>query len=276
MGLGLVLWFCLNAVYATAYPDDGLAPESRLDELRNTLKKKHSGLVATKVKIFGKQYIVHNREGVYSTVSGNSARGFESIRVIRAIDQAGLIQNGDKVLVIGVGNGIDAIAARLKGAIVDGIDIDPQSVELAKFNLDFLGLQDNTNIFLHNGVEGLGSYDVIIWNVNEPTDRMLYDNRYRIHSDRMLEILSDLPNHLTPKGFALWGLYFNRFHIWKELFEKANLQYEILIRKSFPNPNMEALPYRSGAVRLTPEKAKAPIKENDAFPNINTPFETSL
>ncbi len=94
------------------------------------------------------------------------------------------VQEGDHVLDVGCGSGILAMAALLKGAVVDACDTDPLSVENAQANADQNGL---TYRRLWEGPvqETDENYDVIIAN---------------IVADVLVFIASDLKKRLREGG----------------------------------------------------------------------------
>ncbi|ADG13413.1 methylase [Methanocaldococcus infernus ME] len=70
---------------------------------------------------------------------------------------------GKRVLDVGTGTGILAIASALKGGIVEGIDINPKAIELAKKNAKLNGVK--VKFYLSNLFENVkGKYDVILFN----------------------------------------------------------------------------------------------------------------
>ncbi len=153
-----------------------------------------------------------------------------------------LIRKGDKVLVFGCGRGIDVIAAGLSQAgSVDAIDINDNAIQNTKLNLQRWNL-NNVNVMKNDGFNGLGRYDVIIFNAPliEPGGKRDSENlaSYDINGNVNMKFLNQLKDHLTDttglavysneysgdsegvldKAFAENGLFVDK--IWWENFDK--------------------------------------------------------
>lgn len=78
-----------------------------------------------------------------------------------------LVQGGERVLDIGTGSGILAIAALLLGAdSADGVDIDPMCVRTAKENAQMNGVEDRFQVLVGNLSEKVtGTYQIITANI---------------------------------------------------------------------------------------------------------------
>jgi len=116
------------------------------------------------------------------------------------------IHSGDKVLEIGCGTGYVSITAALAGAEVEGVDINPDAVELSTKNAMLNGV--SARFFLSDIFEDVsGSYDVIMFNPpylpSEDFEGDTFDkcwdggNDGREATDRFLDGVCE---HLNPDG----------------------------------------------------------------------------
>ncbi|MCF7917307.1 MAG: sugar transferase, partial [Candidatus Omnitrophica bacterium] len=123
-----------------------------------------------------------------------------------------LIPKNSKVLVVGCGRGLDVICAGLSNAVtVDAIDLSSYEIENTRMNLKLWGLE-TVNVFKNKGLDGLGQYDLIIFNAplvemdqREPENKRHHlsakDYKGKINQD----FLRRLKQHLTPSGFAIYS-----------------------------------------------------------------------
>jgi methylase of polypeptide subunit release factors len=133
----------------------------------------------------------------------------------RAITESAypLIKQGDSVLVVGCGSGLDVIAAALRGASrVDAIDVSNIAVQNTLFNAQRWGLQKQVQAKLHKGLAGLGRYDVIIFNAPliEMRPRYRFDSGNRVavedlNGEISEDFLKNLHNHLNADGMAVYS-----------------------------------------------------------------------
>ncbi|MHC4124438.1 MAG: 50S ribosomal protein L11 methyltransferase [Planctomycetota bacterium] len=189
-------------------------------------------------------------EGVYRPRPDNYFSGFDSTAIPEVLYKKKLLKPGVRVLVIGTGCGYDAIAAARQGAFVDAIDIDPDAIDDTIKNSQRIGFSDRIKAFIHDGVEGLGKYDVIIWNT--PSLREYYgDTGHSMPADRMIEIVHDIKNHLTKDGFSIFRA---DLHDWyKDLLKKTGLNYEILMETEVSVVDHDEMIRHNTIVKLTPE-----------------------
>jgi ribosomal protein L11 methyltransferase len=125
---------------------------------------------------------------------------------LRAI--ATVVTQGDEVMDVGCGSGILAMAALLKGAIVDACDTDPLSVDNARVNAQ----QNNLSYRrLWEGPinETQEDYDVIVAN---------------IVADVLVFIASDLKKRLREKGILVLSGIMDKY---EEKVLRAYKEYEI-------------------------------------------------
>ncbi|MCP4650671.1 MAG: methyltransferase [PVC group bacterium] len=78
---------------------------------------------------------------------------------------AELTKPGMKVLVIGTGAGVEAYIAANKGAYVDAVDIRKMAVENTKITCSNTDFSHRVNAFVNDMYNGLGKYDLIVWNM---------------------------------------------------------------------------------------------------------------
>jgi release factor glutamine methyltransferase len=75
------------------------------------------------------------------------------------------VQEGERVLDMGTGSGVNAILAASTGAYVSAVDINPHAVDVARQNAERSGLADRIEVHtsdLFDDVEG--QFDVIVYN----------------------------------------------------------------------------------------------------------------
>lgn len=79
----------------------------------------------------------------------------------------GYVSNSSRVLDIGAGSGILSIGSVLLGAeFADGVDIDAQSVKVAKENAEINGVSDKTNYLVGDLADKIsGKYDIVCANI---------------------------------------------------------------------------------------------------------------
>ena len=232
------------------------------------------------ISILGRQIILTNTWDVYETRIGeNGEPCFECVRLIMALEKnPDLIRPGDNVLIIGCGNGIDTIAALLMGANVTSIDVNSDPVELTIYNLKINGLWDENRVkvLVHEGLEGLGQYDRIIWHTPEPVGdyfrRWLEDPgvyRYFISKGELIFILRSMPQHLSERGYGVFCRYFYSKHdLWTKVIKKANLAMTVVLQKREAIPEYPDF-LGSGVVKLSP-----PARSNSYAHRSSSPLAT--
>ena len=84
---------------------------------------------------------------------------------MEALDER--VQGGERVLDIGTGSGILAIAAlKLGAAVAEGVDIDPVAVRTAGENAALNGVQDKLTVLVGDlSDKASGTYDIITANI---------------------------------------------------------------------------------------------------------------
>ncbi len=104
---------------------------------------------------------------------------------VRALE--GCVRPGSRVLDVGTGSGVLAIAAaKLGAAVVEAIDIDPVAVEAALANVEANGVGDTVAVRLGDLTSGVGGrFDVVVAN---------------ILADVIVELAPDVPRVLAPGG----------------------------------------------------------------------------
>lgn len=100
------------------------------------------------------------------------------------------VNENSTVLDIGCGSGILSIASVLLGAkYSDGVDIDEQSVKVAKENAELNGVSDKTNYIVGNLAEKIdGKYSIVCAN---------------IVADIIIELLENVSNYMTEDGIIV-------------------------------------------------------------------------
>jgi release factor glutamine methyltransferase len=131
---------------------------------------------------------------------------FESSEALVEHLATGVVVAGMKVLDMGTGSGIGAIAAARQGAQVVAVDISPEAVRCARINVLLNRVEDSVEVRcgdLFAPVEG-ESFDLILFNppYYGGTPRESWERAWR--SDDVLDRFArDLPAYLKPSGRAL-------------------------------------------------------------------------
>lgn len=142
------------------------------------------------------------------------------------------IRGGERVLDVGTGTGILAVAARKLGADhVTAIDIDPRACEEARKNVSRNGVEERV-VVVEGGIRSVpGRYDVIAANLRTPV---------------LSEILPDLSDRVERSGVAiLSGILERELHPFLSL----------LADRGFDPPSIRGI---SGWVTLVAGKRTAP------------------
>lgn len=123
------------------------------------------------------------------------------------------IKNGTKMLDIGTGSGILAIASSLLGAeTAIGVDIDAQSVKTAKENAEINNVQNKCEFIVGDLADKIsGKYDVICANIVADVIIKLFDNVKDFMTDDGVLIISgiidirkdDVLNSAAAHGFKI-------------------------------------------------------------------------
>jgi release factor glutamine methyltransferase len=75
------------------------------------------------------------------------------------------VQEGERVLDMGTGSGVNAILAASTGAYVSAVDINPHAVDVARENTERSGLADRIEVHRSDLFdEVVGQFDVIVYN----------------------------------------------------------------------------------------------------------------
>lgn len=117
------------------------------------------------------------------------------------------IETGERVLDMGTGSGILAVAAALEGGEVTAVDISPEALACARRNAGTNGVEIafiESDLFRHVK----GSFDVVIFNppylpTEEWSNSSKGDQQWDGGGDGVVTIerfLRDLPDHLAPEG----------------------------------------------------------------------------
>jgi release factor glutamine methyltransferase len=117
------------------------------------------------------------------------------------------VQEGERVLDVGTGSGVNAILAASTGAYVSAVDINPHAVDVARENAERSGLGDRIEVHrsdLFSEVEG--RFDVIVYNPpfrwfarNNVFDSIRSDENYRA----VMTFFRNARQYLTRSGRML-------------------------------------------------------------------------
>ncbi len=137
--------------------------------------------------------------------------GVHSSSLISARATAKLAKPGMKVLVIGPGAGVEARIAAELGANVDAVDIQKFAVENTKITCSPVKAQGRVNAFVNDLFEGLGRYDLIIFNMPHVGEKMPKDAPARPSDVNTLDpgakllkrVAEGIAGHITRGGHAV-------------------------------------------------------------------------
>lgn len=148
----------------------------------------------------------------------------------------GLVPAGSRVLDVGTGSGVLAIAAASAGARVVAVDSNPAAVDCARINAEANGVDDRVDIRLGDLFEPVTGeeFDLILCNPpyfpGRPTTPL--DTAFRA-GDFGRRFASDLGGHLTESGRALVILSgLGDEPAFLTAFADAGLEIEILRRRN--------------------------------------------
>jgi len=113
----------------------------------------------------------------------------------------------DRVLDMGTGSGVLAVAAARRAKAVVAIDINPAAVRCASLNADKNGVSDRMSVLrgdLFSTLPGNDRFDVILFNppylegrIRKPIDLALYDPGKRV----VRRFFEEAGRHLTSSGY---------------------------------------------------------------------------
>ena len=148
--------------------------------------------------------------------------------------------NGARVLDMGTGSGILAIAAAKKGGTVLAVDNDPQVVAVARENAADNGVADRVRVERTDGYRGVsGSFDVVLANIlARPVIRMA----------------PALAKRLAPGGVAVLAGFLTRD---ADRVARAQVAAGLLIAARFEDGDWTALLVRRRAGRGSRSRAKS-------------------
>ena len=150
-------------------------PEQRVrtEEVQETLQQMilHGAVVAYKQylyspRVFGQQYDTDRVKLILDPGLAFGTGGHETTSLcLEALDEQ--VRGGERVLDIGTGSGILAIAAlKLGAASAEGVDIDPVAVRTAGENAALNGVQDKLTVLVGDlSDKASGTYDIITANI---------------------------------------------------------------------------------------------------------------
>lgn len=134
-------------------------------------------------KLKPEDVVIHLDPGMAFGTGGHAT----TMGCLTALEQ--LIQGGERVLDLGTGSGILAMAAKKLGAQeVLALDIDPLACQVARENLVKNGIEEGIKV-QEGGIEKAeGFFDLILAN---------------LHTEVLLELLSEFKTRLTPRGHLI-------------------------------------------------------------------------
>jgi len=166
----------------------------------------------------------------FKAIANNKEFHIYGKAVIPSIQSMYLLENsvineGDAVLDVGTGSGIQAVFAAEKASHVVATDIGEDAVKSAKENIKRFGLDKKIDVRLGSLFEPVKKgekFDVIINNINYPEDEENEaDPLWQVHEN----FFKDVQQYLKPDGRIYYqsGFLFNIPRI-KKMLEKNKLQ----------------------------------------------------
>ncbi|USS40742.1 23S rRNA (uracil(1939)-C(5))-methyltransferase RlmD [Thermococcus aggregans] len=148
-------------------------------------------------KFWGEEFIRETLDNVTYLIHPNSFFQTNSYQAVNLVKKVAELVEGEKVLDLYSGVGTFGIYLAKKGFKVEGIEINPFAVEMAKKNVEINNVDAEFRVGADKDVESLRSYDTVI--VDPP--------RAGLHPKLIRKILNDLPENLVyvscnPKTFA--------------------------------------------------------------------------
>ena len=152
------------------------------------------------------------------------------------------INEGESVLDIGTGTGVQAIFAASKASHVLATDIDKQALENTIYNARLYGVEGKISVLksdLFNEIPFNKKFDVIIASLPYPWNKET-QHYWELHE----RFFDDVSNYLNPKGriYYITGLLNNITRI-KKLIEKNNLKIMQLNMEYYAEDQLEPIVY---------------------------------
>ena len=146
---------------------------------------------------WGREFIREVLDNVVYLIHPNSFFQTNSYQAVNLLKKVAEFVEGEKVLDLYSGVGTFGIYLAKKGLKVEGVEINPFAVEMAKRNAEINNVDAEFRIGADKDVKSLRSYDTVI--VDPP--------RAGLHPKLIRKILNDLPENLVyvscnPKTFA--------------------------------------------------------------------------
>ena len=141
--------------------------------------------------------------------------GVSTATVLCAKATAENVKPGMKVLVIGSGTGVETWIAATKGAShVDAVDIKDMAVENTRLTCALAGITEKVNVFKNDMFDGLGKYDLVIFNMphifpevpSSPITDITPSDHNTTDTDRSIlqRYAKGILSHLNPGGKAIF------------------------------------------------------------------------
>jgi release factor glutamine methyltransferase len=170
------------------------------------------------------------------------------------------VKEGESVLDMGTGSGIQAIYAAKKASHVLAVDIVERSIRNTMINARLHGVEDKITARksdLFNNIRPDEKFDVIISNIPFPKNEKTQDN-WKLQE----RFFRDVGNHLTPDGriYFLSGLLDNLPHT-RELVEKNNLK---IVKINMTYVENEKLGYELFTYLIKRAPATSSNKDNES------------
>ena len=205
--------------------------EQRIEKLRewheHTYRELKKIKEEQKITVLGKELFVLS--GIFAPIFS------DSVELAKAV--IGEVRQGDEVLDLGTGTGIQAIFAAEKAKNVLAVDINPIALKCAKKNVENLGLENKIEIKESNLFSNVGNqvFDLIIFDPPfrwfKPRDlleKSELDENYEV----LQKFFKQVKSHLKPNGRII--LVFSNtgdIEYLKELIEKSGFNSIVLSEK---------------------------------------------
>ncbi|NJF24505.1 23S rRNA (uracil(1939)-C(5))-methyltransferase RlmD [Thermococcus sp. Bubb.Bath] len=113
-------------------------------------------------RFWGKEYITEELDGVRYLIHPNSFFQTNSYQAVNLLKEVAALVDGERVFDLYSGVGTFGIYVAKGGASVEGIEVNPFAVEMARKNAEFNGVEAKFEVGEDRDVKDLSKYDTVI------------------------------------------------------------------------------------------------------------------
>lgn len=138
------------------------------------------------VKFWGKEFIMEKLDGVRYLIHPNSFFQTNSYQAVNLVRKVSELVEGERILDLYSGVGTFGVYLAKKGFKVEGVEVNPFAVEMARRNVELNGVEASFRVGEDKDVESLGKYDTVV----------LDPPRAGLHPKLMRKILREKPENV--------------------------------------------------------------------------------